>query len=134
MRFRDKAIQVEINGEPLEHCSGSLVFAFEPYAMEVILQNILSNSMKFGNHLQVEVSERDGWVRVGIRDNGPGLEAEKLKDRLLAPADRHTAESTHLGLKVSFHLIHKIGGRLFVRSKPGAGAEFIVELPKQLAQ
>ena len=68
---------------------------------------------------------------MGIRDNGPGLEVEKLKDQLLAPTDRHSAESTHLGLKVSLHLIHKIGGRLFVRSKPGAGAEFIIELPKQ---
>ncbi len=130
LRFRDKHIQVEINGEPLEHCTKSLVFAFEPYAMEVILQNILSNSMKFGDHLQVEVSERDGWVRVGIRDNGPGLEVEKLKDRLLSPSDRHTAESTHLGLKVSLHLIHKSGGRLFVWSKPGAGAEFVMEFPK----
>jgi signal transduction histidine kinase len=133
LRFRDKHIQVEINGEPLEHCTGSLVFAFEPYVMEVILQNILSNSMKFGNHIQVDVSEWDGWVRVGIRDNGPGLEVEKLKDRLLAPTDRHTAESTHLGLKVSLHLLQKSGGRLFVQSKPGAGAEFIVELPKQPA-
>jgi signal transduction histidine kinase len=133
LRFRDKHIQVEINGEPLEHCTGSLVFAFEPYAMEVILQNIMSNSMKFGDHIQVDVRESDGWVQVGIRDNGPGLEVEKLKDRLLAPTDRHTAESTHLGLKVSLHLIQKSGGRLFVQSVPGAGAEFTVELPKQPA-
>ena len=38
LRFRDKPIQVEINGEPLEDCRGSLVFPFEPYTMEVILQ------------------------------------------------------------------------------------------------
>ena len=131
LRFRDKPIQVEINGEPLEDCRGSLVFPFEPYTMEVILQNLLSNSMKFGDQLQVKVGESNGWVRVQIRDNGPGLEVDKLKDDLLAPADRHAAESTHLGLKVSLHLIHKSGGRLFVRSLPGSGAEFILELPKQ---
>jgi signal transduction histidine kinase len=56
---------------------------------------------------------------------------DKLKDRLLAPADRHATESTHLGLKVSLHLIQKSGGRLFVWSQPGSGAEFILELPKQ---
>lgn len=131
LRFRDKDIQVEIDGEPLERCAKSLVFVFEPYSMEVILQNILSNSMKYGDHLQVTVQERDSWVRVGIKDNGPGLEVEKLKDRLLTPTDRRTAESTHLGLKVSLHLLQKSGGRLLVWSQPGAGAEFILELPKQ---
>jgi len=133
LRFRDKDIKVEIDGEPPERCTGSLVFAFEPYSMEVILQNLLSNSMKFGDHIQVKVREWDGWVRVGIKDNGPGLEVGKLRDRLLTPTDRHTTESTHLGLKVSLHLIHKSGGRLLVRSKPGFGAEFIIELPKQPA-
>ena len=130
-RFRDKHIQVEINGAPWERCRESLVFAFEPYALEVILQNILSNSMKYGDHLQIKVSEPDGWVRVGIRDNGPGLEVDKLKDNLWAPADRHATESTHLGIKVSLHLIDKNGGRLLVWSRPGSGAEFILELPKQ---
>ncbi|MEW6386250.1 MAG: HAMP domain-containing sensor histidine kinase [Thermodesulfobacteriota bacterium] len=131
LRFRDKELKVEIDGESLEHCHKSLVFTFEPYTLEVVLQNILSNSMRFGDHLQVEVRDRDGWVRVEIRDNGPGLEVEKLRDRLLAPADRQTADSTHLGLKVSLHLIQKSGGRLSVWSQPGAGAAFIIELPKQ---
>ncbi len=130
LRFRDQDIRVEIDGQPPERCTGSLVFAFEPYSMEVILQNILSNSMKFGNHIEVKVREWDGWVRIRIKDNGPGLEVQKLKDRLLTPSDRQTAASTHLGLKVSLHLIHKSGGRLLVRSQPGSGAEFIIELPK----
>jgi len=130
LRFRDKDIRVEIDGKPPEEATGSLVFAFEPYSMEVILQNILSNSMKFGDHIEVRVRERDGWVRIGIKDNGPGLEVQKLKDRLLSPSDRQTAASTHLGLKVSLHLIHKSGGRLLVRSRLGSGAEFIIELPK----
>jgi signal transduction histidine kinase len=130
LRFQDKDIRVEIDGQPPEEVTGSLVFAFEPYSMEVILQNILSNSMKFGDHIQVKVREWDGWVRVGIKDNGPGLEVKKLKDRLLTPTDRQTAESTHLGLKVSLHLTHKSGGRLLVRSQPGFGTEFIIELPK----
>jgi signal transduction histidine kinase len=97
LRFRDKRIQVEINGEPLEQFAGSMIFPFEPYAMEIILQNILSNSMKYGDHIQINVNDIGNIVRVGIKDNGPGLEVEKLKDRVLAPADRQTAESSHLG-------------------------------------
>jgi signal transduction histidine kinase len=130
LRFREKDIRVEINGKPLEQCQDSLAFAFEPYTMEVILQNILSNSMRFGDHIQVAVREADSWVKVEIKDNGPGLEVDKLKHQLLTPTDRRESESTHLGLKVSLHLIVKSGGRLSVWSKPGAGATFFLEFPK----
>ncbi len=130
LRFRDKHIRVEINGQPLEEFHQSLLFAFEPYTMEVILQNLLSNSMKFGDHLQVEVEDLNNRIRIGIKDNGPGLEVDQLKNRLLAPADRHSGESTHLGLRVTIHLIYKNGGRLWVWSQPGAGAVFVIEMPK----
>jgi signal transduction histidine kinase len=131
LRFRNKDIRVEINHRPLEECRDSLVFAFEPYAMEVILQNLLSNSMKYGDHIQVAVSAAGNWVRVEISDNGPGLEVEKLQSHLLVPADREGSESSHLGLRVSLHLILKNRGRLSVRSRPGAEASFILEVPRQ---
>ena len=131
LRFRDKEIRVDINHQPLEECHDSLVFAFEPYAMEVILQNLLSNSMRYGDYIRVEVTEANDWVRIEVIDNGPGLEVERLKSNLMAPADREGSESTHLGLRVSLHLILKYQGRLSVRSKPGAGAAFILEVPKQ---
>jgi nitrogen-specific signal transduction histidine kinase len=67
---------------------------------------------------------------VEVSDNGPGLEVEKLQSHLLVPADRKGSESSHLGLRVSLHLIFKTRGRLSVRSQPGAGATFILEVPK----
>lgn len=130
LRFRDKEIRVTINGQPLEDCCpAGLVFPFEPYTMEVILQNILANAMKFGDFIQIRVSEIYNQVRVEVQDNGPGVEVEKLKHSLLTPADRKE-ESTHLGLNVSLHLLAKCGGRLGAWSAPGAGATFIMEFPK----
>ncbi len=131
LRFREKEVRVEINGHPPEECRDTLVFPFEPYTMEVILQNILANAMKFGDLIQIRVMERDRWVRVEVKDNGPGMEVDLLKEHLLIPGDRREAERTHLGLKVSLHLLEKYGGRLSAWSKPGAGAAFIVEVPKQ---
>jgi signal transduction histidine kinase len=131
LRFRDKNIRVEINGRPPAECRDSLVFAFEPNAMEVILQNLLSNAMKYGDHIRVEVAEKESWVRIIIKDNGPGLEVGRLQSRLLAPPDREETASTHLGLRVSLHLIFKTRARLAVSSEPGAGAAFIVDFPRQ---
>ena len=130
LRFRDKHLRVDINGRPWEECADRLVFPFEPYAMEVILQNLLSNAMKHGDHLRLEVAEVGGLVRVAVRDNGPGMDVEKFQRHLAALADRREADSSGLGLKVTLHLLEKCGGRLWVWSKPGAGAAFTVEFPK----
>lgn len=130
LRFREKEIRYTINGHPLEErCPTGLIFPFEPYTMEVILQNILANAMKFGDFIQIKVSETHNQVRVEVQDNGPGMEVENLKYSLLTPADRKE-ESTHLGLKVSLHLLAKCGGRLGAWSLPGSGATFILEFPK----
>jgi len=130
LRFREKEVRVEINGQPLEKCRESLVFAFEPYTLEVILQNILANAMKFSDFLRLRVADTENSVRVEVQDNGPGMDVEKLKLHLLTPGDRREAESTHLGLKVSLHLLEKSGGRLSAWSAPEAGATFIIEIPK----
>jgi len=58
------------------------------------------------------------------------MDLEKLKLNLLTPGDRREAESTHLGLRVSLHLLEKSGGRLSAWSAPEAGAIFIIEIPK----
>ena len=70
------------------------------------------------------------WVR--IRDNGPGIDAEALQ-KMFSPFYTSKANGTGLGLAISRKLIEAHRGTLEARSQPGAGAEFIVTLPKQLA-
>ena len=57
---------MEINRLPLELCQESLVFPFDPYTMEVILQNILSNAMKYGDWLQIKIADTGAWIRVEV--------------------------------------------------------------------
>jgi len=130
MRFREKEVQVAINGQPPEECRDSLVFPFEPYTMEVMLHNIIGNAMKYGDAIQVRVQDAGDRVRVTVEDNGRGVDVVELQQSLLTPRERHDAESTHLGLKVTLHLLQKCGGNLLVASRPGAGAVFALEFPK----
>jgi len=129
LRFRDKDLKVEINGQPWEECRDSLTFSFEPYAMEVMVQNLLSNAMKYGDHILLGVEEKGNRVRLTVEDNGPGMEVEKLKSELTTPGGRRE-DSTQLGLRVSLHLLAKVGGHLWVASAPRAGATFTLEIPK----
>ncbi len=131
LRFRGKAITVEINGQPFQEPCVPLVFPFEPQTMEVILQNLLSNAMRFGDFIQVTAAERNGEVIVEISDNGPGVKVQEIKSSLVRASGTRSAESTQLGLRITLHLLEKCGGRLFASNKPGGGAAFILELPKQ---
>jgi signal transduction histidine kinase len=134
LRFRAKKIRVEINGQPAASCRDSLIFPFEPHTMEVILENILANAMRYGDQIHIEVKDWSDRMRVEVRDNGPGLDIQELRRRLEASWERREAESTHLGLRVTIHLLAKIGGSLSAWSRPGAGAIFSIEFPKHPAR
>ena len=130
LRFRDKDITVEINGQPMQEFCAPLVFTFEPYMMEVILQNILGNAMRYGDFIQVKTKEHNSKIMVEIRDNGPGINVQEIKRSLVSVGELRGVESTHLGLRVTLHLIERCGGRLFYLNEPGGGANFILEFPK----
>ena len=129
-RFRDKQIQVEINSRPFEAAREPLVFNFERVTMEVILENLLSNAMKYSDHIQVSVADTNDTVQIAVIDNGEGFEVEELRKQLLVSGHRREAGSTQLGLRVTLHLLEKSSGRLLVASQPGIGSNFTLELPK----
>ena len=133
LRFQDKDLKVDINGRPWKECRDSLTFSMEPAAMEVMVQNLLSNAMKYGDHIRIDLEDKRTRVRLTVRDNGPGLDVAKLRRDLATPGELREADSTRLGLRVSLHLLEKLGGRLWVASATGAGAAFILEIPKELA-
>jgi signal transduction histidine kinase len=68
------------------------------------------------------------WVRV--KDNGPGIDREALQ-KMFSPFYTSKPNGTGLGLAISKKLIDAHRGTLDASSKPGAGAEFLVTLPKQ---
>ena len=70
------------------------------------------------------------WVRV--HDNGPGIDREALQ-KIFSPFYTSKANGTGLGLAISKKLVDAHDGTLDVGSQPGAGAEFLVTLPKQHA-
>jgi len=78
--------------------------------------------------------EPRGNVRIEVTDNGPGL-PQQLADRLFQPfvsgdASRAPGQSgTGLGLTICRRLVESAGGRIAVRSAPGAGATFELTLP-----
>jgi PAS domain S-box-containing protein len=112
-----------------------LAFA-DPIRLKQVLINLLSNAIKYNRaHGTVEVTccvSTPGRIRIGIKDSGMGLPAEKL-EQLFQPFNRlgqeHGAEvGTGLGLVVTRRLIDLMEGTIGVESVVGVGSEFWIEL------
>ena len=103
-----------------------------------VVVNLLSNAVKFiepgRGRVQITLVEEPGFLRVDVRDNGPGISAadqEVIFDRFRQAADPLTGkpQGSGLGLYISRRIIEHSGGRLWVTSRPGEGACFSFTLP-----
>ncbi len=69
-------------------------------------------------------------VAVDVSDDGPGI-PEALHDKVFEPffTTKPEGEGTGLGLSICQGIVKEHGGRITLRSTPGKGATFTVELP-----
>ena len=104
-----------------------------------VLINLLGNAVKFTDRgrVQFRVSRADGSggrarLRFDIEDTGIGIAAGDLSKIFepfhQVPNDHRHVEGTGLGLAISSKLVDSLGGRLDVRSEPGKGSVFSVEI------
>ncbi|HYD56934.1 MAG TPA: sensor histidine kinase [Burkholderiales bacterium] len=103
-----------------------------------VMLNLLSNAAKFcqpgTGRVRVSAADMDGYVRVDVRDNGPGIAPEEqalIFDKFRQGGDTLTAKphGSGLGLHISKQIVEHFGGRMWVESTPGAGACFSFLLP-----
>ncbi|TVQ33351.1 MAG: response regulator [Phycisphaeraceae bacterium] len=108
---------------------------FDPTRLRQILVNLLSNAIKFTEEggVRLFVSASGSRMRFEVADTGVGMTAEQI-DRLFQPfsqADSSTVRrfgGTGLGLSISMRLAQMLGGDITVRSEPGVGSSFVVEI------
>lgn len=99
-----------------------------------VLTNLLSNAIKFVPEGQrpevtVAVSRRGGIVRISVTDNGVGVPPED-QGRIFKIFERlgSSYEGTGIGLTIVRKAIERMHGRIGVKSKPGSGSTFWIEL------
>ncbi len=114
--------------------------ACNPGVLASLVSNLLRNAVKYAGgvpHPRIVVraraieDRREGRVRIEVEDNGPGLPGE-LGDQAFEPYVRGPnsgQQGIGLGLATVKRITDAHGGRVGVRSVPGAGCTFSVELP-----
>ena len=121
------------SGEPVVQC--------DPDRIAQVMANLLSNAIKYspdGGQITVSSVAQNGHVDVSVRDHGIGIAPDFAK-RLFSRYERYEKTSskilgTGLGLAITRQIIEMHGGRIWVDSEPGAGADFRFTLPLQGAK
>ncbi|WP_425073954.1 sensor histidine kinase [Sagittula sp. S175] len=110
----------------------------DPTQLTQLLQNLVANGIKYNQstapRVHISASEgREGW-RIEVSDNGIGIEPEYLEEVFQPFRRLHAAaeySGTGLGLATCRRIAERHGGQLTCRSKPGEGAVFVLDLPRQ---
>lgn len=123
----------------LAPCGQSGTAYGDPRLMKEILDNLVSNALKFSpptTSVAIGITELENGIRVSVQDEGPGFtpeDLEKIFSRYQPLSARPTAgeKSTGLGLYIVKGMAGAMGARLSLENAPGKGAIFHVDLPRE---
>ncbi|MGD1007399.1 MAG: ATP-binding protein [Ignavibacteriaceae bacterium] len=115
------------------------IFVFaDVYMFQSILQNLVSNAIKFSNSggkVTVLAEEDNNVVNISIVDTGIGISQADI-EKIFKLDIQHTTlgteneKGTGLGLIICKELVEKNGGKIWIESEIGNGTKFFVKLPK----
>jgi signal transduction histidine kinase len=103
--------------------------------------NILNNAIQAipeerkGGKLEIYTENQEEHVMIRIKDNGKGM-SEQVKKRIFEPffTTKEVGIGTGLGMSISYGIVEKHGGNIYVNSEEGRGTEFSIQIPKNLEE
>ncbi len=109
----------------------------DPLQLRQLFRNLVGNAVKYtpdGGTIQVDAQAEDGFLLVGVQDNGYGIPAADLPfifDRFYRVHQNFEveAEGNGLGLAIVKAVVEQHNGQVSVTSEPGTGSRFVVSLP-----
>jgi two-component system phosphate regulon sensor histidine kinase PhoR len=109
----------------------------DPDRLEQVFVNLVENAIKYGRpqgRVVVKGRAVNGHVELCVADDGPGIPQEareRVFERFYRADRARSRESggTGLGLAIVKHIIQSHGGRVWVESEAGQGAQFFFTLP-----
>jgi signal transduction histidine kinase len=101
--------------------------------LQQVFLNLFLNArdaMETGGRLRVSTRTDDEHAQVEVADSGRGIAPEDLP-RIYDPffTTKGAKKGTGLGLAVTYGIVREHGGTINVKSLPGDGATFVVDLP-----
>jgi signal transduction histidine kinase len=125
-------VSVELEGDGLLHCV--------PEELHQMLTNLLENALQAvptdgSGVLWVRGHNAGNWLVLSIEDNGPGIDPADVP-RIFSAffTKKSKVGGTGLGLTIVRRVVTALRGTIHVESSPGAGAKFVVRVPRLVAK
>ncbi len=108
----------------------------DPYRIQQVLINLISNALKFTENGKIRVSaaihekqDVDLWLQISVSDTGIGIASEQMNKLFksftqLDSSITRNYGGTGLGLYISKQLVNMMGGEIWAESIPGQGSTF----------
>ncbi|WP_242345458.1 PAS domain-containing sensor histidine kinase [Anaeromyxobacter terrae] len=128
--------EVERSGSTLRLELAAAPGRWDRTRLEQVVTNLLVNASKFGEGKPISLSvEADGArARIRVSDQGMGIAPEhhaRVFERFERAVPIANYGGLGLGLYVARQIVEAHGGEIRVESVPGAGATFVVDLPRE---
>ena len=97
--------------------------------LRLVVENLLENALRYageGARCTVSLGREDGYVVVGVADDGSGVPDEdvpRLFERFFRSDRARTTRGTGLGLAIVKHVVESAGGNVEARGGQGRGLD-----------
>ena len=139
--LRDAADLVVPAGFALALAPGLPTFRTDRLGLQQVFTNLLDNAVKYHGpgpgRIAVGCRDAGACYEFRVEDDGPGIAPahhQKIFQLFQTLRDRHTPESTGIGLSIVKKIVEEQPGTIRVESARGQGATFIFTWPKETAQ
>ncbi|CAN5270565.1 response regulator [soil metagenome] len=119
-----------------------LAAEIDPMRLKQVFNNLIGNALKFARNGMVEARLK-AWVdgddirmEARVRDDGPGVDADKV-DAIFDPFVHGSgADGAGLGLSICRQIVERMDGRIWAENNAGRGATFAFDFhaPRTIAK
>jgi two-component system, OmpR family, sensor kinase len=98
------------------------------------IKNVIENAVRYApaSPVTVDVAGASSGVTVVVTDRGPGMDSQDLEhafDRFYRGGSRG-GDGSGLGLAIAKRAVERVGGRIGIESRLGAGTKVTISLPR----
>jgi signal transduction histidine kinase len=125
---RDVKVELSLEGEGVIDCV--------PEEFNQVLTNLVQNAVEAAPEgtgcVRIAGRCEEGFVALSVTDNGPGVRSED-RAKIFTPffTTKGPGRGMGMGLTIAQRVVAGAGGTIRLKSQLGAGAEFVVRVPKR---